>query len=113
VYYWDEEEGMRSRRYGRKIQAVDLPIISDCVAVADLYRNSPQRVNYVVVRSENRVRVVQRRMQGELSHFHYPVVAARKTFLVLVPVPVSVFLSVVAVLAVVGGANDRMIAGRS
>ena len=56
---------------------------------------------------------MQRRMQGELSHFHCLVAAARKTFLVLVPVPVSVVLSVVAVLAVVGGANDRTIAGRS
>jgi hypothetical protein len=54
-------------------------------------------------------------MQGELSHFHSLVVVARKTFLVLVPVPVLVLvlLSVVAVLAVVGGANDRTIAGRS
>ena len=114
VYYCDEEEeGRRSHRYGRKILAVDLPIISDFVA--DLYRNSPQRVNYVVVRSGSQVRVVQRRMQGELSHFHSLVVVARKTFLVLVPVPVLVLvlLSVVAVLAVVGGANDRTIAGRS
>jgi hypothetical protein len=56
-------------------------------------------------------------MRGELSHFRYFVVAARKTFLVLVSVPVlvSVFLSVVAVavLAVVEGVNDRMIVGRN
>ena len=114
VYYWDEEEeGKKSRRYDHKILAVDPPIISGFAAVADLYRNSPQRVSYVVVGFGSRVRVVQRRMLGELSHFHYPVVAARKTFLVLVPVSVSVVLSVVAVLAVVGGANDRTIAGRS
>jgi hypothetical protein len=114
MYCWDEEEGRRNHKYDRKILAVDLPTISDFVAVAGLYRNSPQRVNCVVVRSGSRVRVVKRRMRGELSHFHYLVVAARKTFLVLVPVPVLVLvlLSVVAVLGVVGGANDRTIAGR-
>jgi hypothetical protein len=113
VYYWDEEEGKRSHRYGRKIPAVDLPIISDFVAVADLYRNSPQRVSYVVVGFGSRVRDERMQMRGELSHFHYFVVAAKKTFLVLVPVPVSVVLSVVAVLFVVGGGNDQTIAGRS